>query len=143
MKTTIHHIRSRNFNGGITTVATYNPEEKVTLLQYAICSTKDGYNKKRGVEIAKNTVALRLPGEIVSINHTLSMLAELLDTHSTAQALRSVIYSMFGTKTTKSFIDSFLGASRETVLTSFIDVSNARGNKVTRKDIDILFALKP
>lgn len=102
MKQQIMHLRGKNFNGGMTIVATYNATKNLTAIEYSICSIEDNFCKQIGVAKALRRKTAYLVMGKVPTNKLASTTLMQMNSSTRKLALKSIYYSMFGIKLTNT-----------------------------------------
>jgi hypothetical protein len=144
----IHHLRSKNFQGGVTVITTYDSAYNTTTIQYSICSINDNYNKQLGITLANDCLTpFTVPGELATENQVVSILLTYLSEAERNLAVKSILYSMAGRKLTPTLVAHFRGCyqsrQQDIAIAAFIQRTNALGNRTSLKEINLLYSLIP
>lgn len=141
MKEVIHHLRGRNANGGITTVATYNRQLGTTTIRYSVCSIKDNYCKRVGYYTAiSNMAQITTNGNVTKATPTLMVLVKELGPYSSG--IKSLVHSLLGKKTTNKFMENLYTSSSNSLVHTLVKASDLKNNQVTYKSIELLLTLQ-
>lgn len=141
-----HHLRAKLSKGGVTVVTEYSPSNNTTTIKYSICSIRDNYNKKLGIQSAQSsTNFFSVEGQVNTDSQVLSLLCTNVDNETRYLIVKSILHSMSGRKLTPTSIDDlrrlYLSNSHAYAVYYFIEKSINKNLRPSLKEITLLWSL--